>query len=82
MGSRIQGPSRAFLTRDAHRLALTAHFFALVIGLAGVFVANRFLSPERMWAQWVALAWGLLFLVHLGIFARGTLATMGGARKH
>ena len=33
-------------------------------------------SPE-----WVALTWGALFVVHLWIFSRGTLATMGGRRE-
>ena len=72
------GPSRAFQTRDAHRIYLTAHFFLLVVGLAATFMVNRFVSPQRFWAQWVALGWGALFLAHLAVFARGTLATMGG----
>ena len=34
-------------------------------------------APERLWVQWAALAWGAAFAVHLWVFARGTLATMG-----
>jgi len=43
--------------------------------------ANRRYSPDRFWVQWVALAWGGLFLAHLWWFSRGTLATMGRSRR-
>lgn len=74
-------PSRAFRTRDAHRKWLTLHFVVLALGLCVAFAANRFLSPDRFWAHWVALVAGVVFLGHLGLFARSTMATMGGRRR-
>jgi hypothetical protein len=72
---------RAVSVRDAHRTWLTTHFFVAVVGLGVAFVLNRFVTPERFWAGWVALGWGALFLVHLGVFARATLSTMGGRKS-
>ena len=80
MGKR-SGPSRAFMRRDLHRRWLTLHFILLAIGLVALFLANRFLTPDRFWAQWAALGWGTLFAAHLVIFSRATLATMGGRRN-
>ncbi len=74
-------PSHAFLVRDAHRRALTWHFTALALGAVGLFAVNRFTTPETFWAHWVVLAWAVAFLVHLGYFARGTLASMGAWRR-
>ena len=74
-------PSRAFATRDDHRTKLTVHFFALVTLLGAAFAANRFFTPSVFWAQWVALAAGTVFAIHLAIFARSTLATMGARRQ-
>lgn len=71
---------RAFARRDFHRRALNAHMLALLVGLVTVFAINRFTTPDHFWAQWVALAWGVVFAGHLAVFARGTLATMGGKR--
>lgn len=72
------GPGRAFRTRDAHRRWLTLHF-ALYLGvLVAAFFANRSWTPEVFWVQWVALGGGILLAVHGVIFARSTLATMGG----
>jgi hypothetical protein len=71
---------RAVKIRDNHRTYLTAHFFLLALGLCAAFGVNRFVTPEHFWAHWVALAWGIVFLLHLGIFARATLATMGGRK--
>jgi len=65
--------------RDSHRHRLTAHFIVLCAVLAGAFLANRFLTPNVFWAQWPALVGGVAFAAHLIVFARGTLATMGGA---
>jgi hypothetical protein len=73
-------PSRGFLAREQHRVLLTIHALVLISGLLACAFLNRLFSPERMWVQWVALAWGGLFIVHLWIFSRGTLATMGGRR--
>jgi hypothetical protein len=53
----------------------------LCVGVLALFAVNRFVTPERFWAHWVALAWGVVFVAHLALFARGTLATMGGARR-
>lgn len=72
------GPSRAFRTRDTHRTWLTIHFIVALLGLMVAFAANRFVTPDHFWAQWVALAWGVLLIIHLAVFARATLATMGG----
>jgi len=71
---------RAFATREIHRRALNTHLALMLVGLAVVFFANRALSPDHFWAHWVALAWAAVFVVHLAIFAKGTLATMGGNR--
>jgi len=68
------------MRRDLHRRWLTLHFIALAIGLVALFLGNRFLTPDRFWAHWPALGWGILFTAHLVIFARATLATMGGRR--
>ena len=65
-----------FRKRGDHRLWLAAHFVALVFGLGGAAILNRVLSPEKFWVQWVAIAWGTVFVVHLVIFARATLATL------
>ena len=72
---------RAVSIRDSHRKWLTTHFFLLVAGLATAFLVNRFVTPDHFWAHWVALAWGVLFLGHLAIFARATMATMGGRKS-
>jgi hypothetical protein len=79
MSSRVQ-PSRAFQKRDFHRRALTLHFAAWMAALVGAFVVNRYYTPERFWLQWVALAAGVALAVHGAVFARSTLATMGGKR--
>ncbi|RMG20005.1 MAG: hypothetical protein D6729_03845 [Deltaproteobacteria bacterium] len=67
--------------RDAHRRSLTAHFVLMVSGLALLALANRMLSPATLWVHWAALAWGLLFVGHLVLFERGTMATMGRRRN-
>jgi hypothetical protein len=72
---------RAVEVRDNHRTWLTTHFLLFLIGLGAAAIANRFLAPERLFVQWVALGWGLLFGVHLAVFARATLATMGGRKR-
>jgi hypothetical protein len=72
---------RAFATRESHRKALNVHMVLLFVGLAVVFGINRFVTPDTFWAHWVALAWGVVFLGHLAIFAKGTLATMGGKKR-
>ena len=74
-------PGRSVRIRDRHRTWLTAHFFLLAAGLAVAFLVNRFVTPGRFWAQWVAVAWGALFAAHVVVFARATLATMGGRQK-
>ena len=77
-----QRPSKGFLTRDQQRHLLSLHFALLLSALAGAAALNRFLSPERMWFQWVALPLLVLFGLHLASFSRATLATMGGGRRH
>lgn len=62
--------------RGAHRVALGVHFAVMVAGLIGAAIANRLLSPERIWVHWVAFGWGAVFAVHLAVFARATLATL------
>ncbi len=73
-------PNRAVRIRDAHRTWLTIHFVLALLGLVAAFVANRFLTPDYFWAHWVALGWGVAFAIHFAVFARATLATMGGHR--
>jgi hypothetical protein len=74
-------PTRAFLAREQHRVLLTIHALVMISGLLVCALVNRRLTPGRLWVQWVALGWFALFLMHLWIFARGTLATMGGRRR-
>jgi hypothetical protein len=73
-------PSKGFLAREQHRVLLTVHALVMISGLLACAFLNRRYSPDRFWVHWVALAWGALFLVHLAIFSRGTLATMGGKK--
>jgi hypothetical protein len=74
-------PSKSFETREAHRMALVLHALAMIFGLALCAWQNRVRSPDVLWVQWVALGWGIVFLGHLWLFSRGTLATMGEGRK-
>jgi hypothetical protein len=74
-------PSKGFLAREQHRVLLTVHALVMISGLLLGALLNRRYSPDRFWIQWVALGWGALFLVHLAIFSRGTLATMGARKK-
>jgi hypothetical protein len=74
-------PSKGFLAREQHRVALTLHALLMIFGLLACAVVNRMRTPERLWVQWVALAWGAVFLVHLAIFSRDTLATMAGRER-
>jgi hypothetical protein len=78
---RRTSPTRGFLAREQHRVLLTIHALVMISALLGCAFLNRRLSPDRLWVQWIALGWLALFLVHLWIFARGTLATMGGRRR-
>ncbi len=66
-----------FRARDAHRGWLIGHFVAIVLGLGVAVGVNRALTPQTFWVQWLALAWGAAFAVHLAFFARATLATLG-----
>ena len=50
----------------------------MVVVVLGLFGVNRFATPDKLWAHWVAIAWMPLLLVHGVVFARSTLATMGG----
>jgi hypothetical protein len=74
-------PTRAFLAREQQRVLLTIHALVMISGLLVCALVNRRVSPDHLWVQWVALGWFALFLVHLWIFSRGTLATMGGRRR-
>jgi ABC-type Fe3+-siderophore transport system permease subunit len=71
---------KGFLIRESHRVLLTIHALVMIFGLLVCALLNRRFSPDRFWVQWVALAWGALFFVHLLVFSRGTLATMGKRR--
>ncbi len=72
------GPSRAFAKRDFHRRWLTLHFIVWMLVLVGAFLVNRRYTPEHFWLHWVGLAAAVALGVHGAIFARSTLATMGG----
>ena len=74
-------PSKGFLAREQHRVLLTVHALVMISGLLACALVNRLYWPQRFWVQWVALGWGALFLVHLAVFSRGTLATMGGRKR-
>ena len=71
---------RAFAQRESHRKALNLHFIVLLVGLGLAFGINRFVTPETFWAHWLALAWGVAFVLHLTVFAKGTISTMGGKK--
>jgi hypothetical protein len=70
-------PSRGFLAREQQRVLLTVHALVMITGLLACALANRIYSPDRFWVQWVALAWAAIFLAHLFVFSRETIATMG-----
>ena len=74
-------PSKGFLARESQRVLLTVHALVMISGLLACAMLNRLYSPERFWVQWLALVWAAIFLAHLAVFSRGTLATMGGKRK-
>ena len=74
-------PSKGFEAREAHRMGLVLHALLMIFGLLALALLNRMRTPDTLWVQWVALAWGGVFAVHLWIFSRGTLATMGGGDK-
>ena len=73
-------PSKGFLAREQHRVLLTVHALVMITGLLACAFVNRVYSPERLWVQWVALGWAALFLAHLAVFSRETIATMGGRK--
>jgi hypothetical protein len=73
-------PSRAFRKRDFHRRWLTIHVALWLALLVGAFMINRSYTPDTFWMQWVALVAGIALSIHGVIFARSTLATMGGAK--
>jgi hypothetical protein len=73
-------PSKGFLAREHHRVLLTVHALVMITGLLACALLNRVYSPERFWVQWVALVWAAIFLAHLYIFSRETIATMGRRR--
>ena len=70
-------PSKGFLAREQQRVLLTVHALVMITGLLACAFLNRVLTPDHFWVQWVALAWAALFLAHLAVFSRETLATMG-----
>jgi hypothetical protein len=59
---------------------LTLHVTVMLVVVLGLFGVNRFVTPHQLWAHWVAIAWLPLLAIHAAIFARQTLATMGGRR--
>ena len=73
-------PGKGFLVREHHRTLLTIHALVMISGLLVCAALNRRFSPDRFWVQWVAIGWGVAFLLHLLAFSRGTLATMGRRR--
>jgi hypothetical protein len=72
--------SRAFAKRDFHRRWLTLHFSGWMALLAVAFLINRGYTPEIFWLQWVGLVALIALSIHGAIFARSTLATMGGRK--
>jgi hypothetical protein len=74
-------PSKGFLAREQQRVLLTVHALVMITGLLACAFLNRVYSPQRLWVQWVALGWALVFFAHLAAFSKSTLATMGGKRK-
>jgi hypothetical protein len=72
---------KGFLARERQRVLLTVHALLMISGLLACALLNRRFSPDRFWVQWVALFWGALFLGHLWLFSRSTLATMGKPRR-
>lgn len=76
-----QRANKAFRRRDFHRRMLTVHVTIMVLVVLGLLAVNRFATPDDFWAHWVAVAWVPLLLIHGVVFARSTLATMGGRRS-
>ncbi len=74
-------PTKGFETREVHRMALVLHALVMISGLLLLALVNRMRTPDVLWVQWAALGWGAAFAVHLWIFSRGTLATMGGKKR-
>ena len=56
-------PGKGFLVREHHRTLLTVHALVMISGLLTCAVLNRRFSPDRFWVQWVALGWGIAFVV-------------------
>jgi len=71
-------PSHAFQKRDFHRRWLTLHFALWMALLVGAFILNRRYTPETFWLPWVGGVAAIALCIHGAIFARSTLATMGG----
>jgi hypothetical protein len=63
--------------RNVQRFWLITHFVAFVLGMGIAVLLNRTLTPHVFWVPWLGLAWGLVFLVHVIVFAVVTLATLG-----
>ncbi len=78
---RPKKPSRAFRRRDYHRRMLTMHVTLGVVLVLAMFAVNRFATPDRLWAHWVAVAWLPVLTFHAVVFAKSTLATMGSQRS-
>ncbi len=74
-------PSPGFLLRERHRQHLTLHAVAMLFVLMVLVALNRRFSPAFIWVHWVAMAWFAIFLVHLAIFSRETLASMTRKRE-
>jgi hypothetical protein len=52
-----------------------------MVVLVVAFWLNRQFTPDRFWIHWVGLGALVALGVHGAIFARSTLATMGGGRS-
>lgn len=67
-----------FEIREKHRTGLVLHACVMVTALLACAMANRMLTPDRLWVQWVGLAWAAGFAFHLYLFQRDTIASMTG----
>jgi hypothetical protein len=59
---------------------LTLHFSLWMVLLVSALLVNRHYTPETFWLPWLGLVAAVALGVHGAIFARSTLATMGGGR--
>ena len=49
---------------DSNRKAFLLNAAAFAVVMPALYLVNREFSPEELWVKWVALFWGLSFVLH------------------